>query len=68
MRSLDEIRRDIEERDMRDMSREISPLKQAEDAVLVDSSEMTIEEVVKSILQIFREKVILSDEVGKNEG
>ena len=53
---------------MRDMSREISPLKQAEDAVLVDSSEMTIEEVVKSILQIFREKVILSDEVGKNEG
>ena len=50
------------------MNREISPLRQAEDAVLVDSSEMTIEEVVKRILQIFREKVILSDEVGKNEG
>ena len=46
------------------MNREISPLKQAEDAVLVDSSEMTIEEVVK---RIFHEKVILSDEVGKNE-
>lgn len=41
------------------MNREISPLKQAEDAVLVDSSEMTIEEVVNRILQIFHEKVIL---------
>ena len=50
------------------MNREISPLKQADDAVLVDSSEMTIQEVVNCILQIFREKVILSDEVGKNEG
>ena len=47
------------------MNREISPLKLAEDAVLVDSSEMTIEEVVKRILQIFHEKVILSDKVGK---
>ena len=65
---LEEIRKDIEERDSRDMNREISPLRQAEDAVLVDSSEMTIEEVVKRILQIFHEKVILSDEVGKNEG
>ena len=65
---LEEIRKDIEERDSRDMNREISPLRQAEDAVLVDSSEMTIEEVVKCILQIFHEKVILSDKVGKNEG
>ena len=60
-----QIRKDIEERDSRDMNREISPLKLAEDAVLVDSSEMTIEEVVKRILQIFHEKVILSDKVGK---
>ena len=65
---LEEIRKDIEERDSRDMNREISPLRQAEDAVLVDSSEMTMEDVVKCILQIFHEKVILSDEVGKNEG
>lgn len=64
---LEEIQKDIEERDLRDMNREISPLRQAEDAVLVDSSEMTIEQVVKRILQIFKEKVILSDEVGKNE-
>lgn len=50
------IQRDIEERDQRDMNREISPLCQAQDAVLVDSSDMTIEEVVNRILQIFREK------------
>ena len=36
--NLDEIQKDIEERDQRDMNREISPLRQAEDAVLVDSS------------------------------
>lgn len=47
--SLDEIERDIEERDERDMNRETAPLRQAEDAVLVDSSDMTIEEVVKEI-------------------
>lgn len=65
---LSEIQKDVEERDARDMNRDISPLKQADDAVLVDSSEMTIPEVVKRILQIFKEKVVLSDEVGKNEG
>lgn len=47
--NLDEIAKDIEERDYRDMTREIAPLKQAEDAVLVDSSYMTIDEVVKAI-------------------
>lgn len=54
---LSEIQKDIEERDQRDMSREISPLRQAEDAVLVDSSEMTIEEVVKAILQVYHKKM-----------
>ena len=44
------IKKDIEERDYRDMHRDISPLKQAEDAVLVDSSDMTIEEVVEKIM------------------
>lgn len=53
-----EIQRDIEERDARDMNREISPLRQAEDAVFVDSSEMSIEEVVKAILQIYEEQVV----------
>ena len=47
--NLDEIAKDIEERDYRDMTREIAPLKQAEDAVLVDSSYMTVNEVVKAI-------------------
>lgn len=44
------IKKDIEERDYRDMHRAISPLKQAEDAVLVDSSDMTIEEVIDKII------------------
>lgn len=47
---LEKIKKDIEERDWRDMNREISPLKQAEDAVLFDSSHMEIEEVVERIL------------------
>lgn len=54
--NLDDIQKDIEERDQRDMNREISPLRQAEDAVLVDSSDLTIQQVVDRILQIFRSK------------
>ena len=46
---LESISRDIEERDNRDMTREIAPLKQAEDAIRIDSSDMTIPEVVKKI-------------------
>ena len=46
---FDEIARDIKERDERDMTREIAPLKKAEDAILVDSSDMTIDEVVSKI-------------------
>ena len=49
---LNEIAKDIAERDHRDMTREIAPLKQADDAVLVDSSDMTIEEVVKAITDL----------------
>lgn len=52
--NLEEIAHDIEERDRRDMMREIAPLKQAEDAVLVDSSDMTIAEVVKTIVDLCR--------------
>lgn len=50
----DEIARDIKERDERDMNREIAPLKKAEDAVVVDSSDMTIEEVVREIVGLCR--------------
>lgn len=49
---LEEIARDIAERDERDSTREIAPLKQAEDAVLIDSSYMTIEEVVAAIVKL----------------
>ena len=52
---LEEIEGDIQDRDERDMSREISPLKQAEDAVLLDSSHMNIEEVKGEILRLYRE-------------
>ena len=46
------IEADIIERDHRDMTREHSPLKQAEDAVLLDSSDMTIEQVVDAIIRM----------------
>ena len=54
---LEEIKKDIENRDHQDMTREISPLRQAEDAVLVDSSLMNIDEVVAAILGIYKDKV-----------
>ena len=54
---LEEIKKDIENRDHQDMRREISPLRQAEDAVLVDSSLMNIDEVVAAILGIYKDKV-----------
>lgn len=47
----EEIAKDIEERDYRDMHRDVAPLKQAADAVYVDSSDMTIDEVVEAILE-----------------
>ena len=53
---LQEIEQDIIARDEQDMNREIAPLKQAEDAVLLDSSDMTIEEVVQKIISIYEEK------------
>lgn len=49
---LEQIRADIEERDYRDMHREVSPLKQAEDAILVDTSEMTVDEVIEKIISL----------------
>ena len=51
---LAKIAADIEDRDYRDMHRDISPLRQAEDATLVDSSNMTIEQVVERILELCR--------------
>ena len=52
--NLAKIAADIEDRDYRDMHRDISPLRQAEDATLVDSSDMTIDQVVERILELCR--------------
>ena len=49
---LDVIEKDIIERDNQDMNREISPLRQAEDAILLDSSDMTIEEVADAVIKL----------------
>lgn len=51
--NLDEIKEDIRIRDERDMNREISPLCQADNAVLIDSSFMTIDEVVAKIISLY---------------
>ncbi len=47
---------DIKKRDYQDMTREIAPLKKAEDAIVVDTSDMTKNEVVQCILKIVKEK------------
>ncbi len=49
---IDKIAEDIEKRDYQDMHREIAPLKQAEDAVYLDTSDMTIGEVVDKIISL----------------
>ncbi|MDE7267636.1 MAG: (d)CMP kinase [Lachnospiraceae bacterium] len=49
---LDVIEKDIIDRDYQDMHRELSPLKQADDAVLLDSSSMTIEQVADAIIKL----------------
>ena len=49
---LETIEKDIVERDRQDMNREISPLRQAEDAVLIDSSHMTIDEVADAVIAL----------------
>lgn len=51
---MEKIEQDIIERDDRDMHREHSPLRQAEDAVLVDSSDMSVDEVAERILSLCR--------------
>ncbi len=56
MCNLEEIEQDIIERDYRDMHREIAPLKQAEDAFLIDSSQMDIDQVVESIIDTAKQQ------------
>lgn len=51
---LSKIEQDIIERDERDMNREISPLKQAEDAILLDSSDLSVDEVVEKVISLVK--------------
>ena len=53
---LEDIIEDVKQRDYQDMHRETSPLKKADDAIVVDSSYMTIEEVQNKIVSLVREK------------
>ena len=55
--SLEEIRKEIEERDSRDIHRETSPLKQADDAILLDSSDMNQEQVTDRIVALAKERM-----------
>ncbi len=52
--SLHELKRDIERRDAIDSQRETAPLKKAEDAIVIDTTELTIDEQVDKIVQAFR--------------
>lgn len=53
---FEKIKADIEKRDYDDSHREIAPLKQAEDAVLLDTSDMTIDEVVEEIVRLYKKQ------------
>lgn len=55
--TLSSIRKEIEERDYQDSHREIAPLKPADDAVIVDSSELSMEEEIRMILYHLKEKI-----------
>jgi len=59
--TLDEVRADIEYRDRQDSERAFAPLRQAEDAVLVDTTDLTIEEVVQTILDLIAAKLNQSE-------
>lgn len=55
--SLAKVLKDIEQRDYQDSHRAVAPLKQAKDAVLVDTSDMDLDQVVDAIKAIVREKI-----------
>ncbi|MDI6703170.1 MAG: (d)CMP kinase [bacterium] len=57
---IDEIRSDIEARDRSDFEREDSPLRKAEDAIYVDTTNLTLDEVVESCLEIIKKRLDIS--------
>ena len=54
--SIQDLRADLEARDARDSSRSVAPLKPAEDALLLDNSDLTIEKSVETVLRWWQEK------------
>jgi len=56
--NLATLSRELEERDQRDATRKVAPLKPAADAVSVDSSALTIDEVVDQVLKRYRERMV----------
>ena len=55
--SFEVIKSDIENRDYQDMNRENSPLKQADDAVLIDSSNIDLDETIETIIKVINENI-----------
>ncbi|MCM1006831.1 MAG: (d)CMP kinase [Ruminococcus flavefaciens] len=55
--SYDDILKDIIQRDYQDMHRETSPLKQSDDAILVDTTNLNLEESVNEIIKVINEKI-----------
>ena len=51
---LEEIKNDVETRDKTDMTRKVAPLKKAKDAIAIDTTNMTVEEVTKKVLWIVK--------------
>ena len=52
--NLENIRKSLEQRDQKDMNRDVSPLKAAKDAIIVDSSELNIETILDKILGLYK--------------
>ncbi len=60
--TLEDVEKDLERRDYIDSHRDFAPLKQAEDAIAVDTSYMTADEAVETIIRIIEEKVEFGNE------
>lgn len=54
---FDTIKKDIEQRDYQDMNRDISPLKKADDAIVLDTSDLSLQEVVDQVLKLVAKKI-----------
>ncbi len=54
--NIDSLRTDLEARDLRDTTRAVAPLKPAQDALLLDNSELTIEQSVETVLEMWQQR------------